>query len=100
MSFPVFVRSYLVLLWKLNVILKPPPTPPHPSVSPHGFSDSRKKAVCLGESGLISNFGGSCQACSYDPWKRPNVQQPCESGSGEFTSIYVVDLNVTDVSFE
>lgn len=98
MSFPVFVRSYLVLLWKLNVILNPPT--PHPSVSPCGFSDSRKKAVCLGESGLISNFSGSCQACNDDPWKRPSVQQQCESGSGEFTSIYVVDLNVTDVSFE
>lgn len=27
MSFPVFVRSYLVLLWKLNVILNPHPPP-------------------------------------------------------------------------
>lgn len=27
MSFPVFVRSYLVLLWKPNVILNPTPAP-------------------------------------------------------------------------
>lgn len=34
MSFPVFVRSYLVLLWKPNVILNtPPPTPFLPMAS-------------------------------------------------------------------
>lgn len=94
MSFPVFVRSYLVLLWKPNVILNPP------SVSPCGFSDSRKKTVCSGEPGLISNFSCSCQARSDDTWKRQNVQQQCESRSGEFPSIYSVDLNVTNVSFK
>lgn len=79
MSFPVFVRSYLVLLWKPNVILNPPNL-----VSSRGFSHSRKKTVCSGESGLISNVSCSCQACSDDTWKRPNLQQQCESGSGEF----------------
>ena len=34
LSFPVFVRSYLVLLWKPNVILKNPAPPLSPSLSP------------------------------------------------------------------
>lgn len=62
--------------------------PPPPSVSPHGFSDSRKKTLCSWEPGLISNFSCSCQACSDDTWKRQNLQQQWETGSGEFPSTY------------
>lgn len=47
MSFPVFVRSYLVLLWKPNVILNhtPPPHPPPPFLPVASLTLEKKLSV-------------------------------------------------------
>ncbi len=77
MSLPVFVRSYLVLLWKPNVILKNPlPLCGSPSLC-------REKPVHKGEPGLIPDSGCSCQTVSDDTRQRPSVCQHHAGGPGE-----------------
>lgn len=77
MSLPVFVRSYFVLLWKPNVILKNPlPLCGSPSLC-------REKPVHKGEPGLVPDSGCSCQTVSDDTRQRPRIRQHHAGGPGE-----------------